>query len=122
MKQDNKNMTIEDIISAFKLTVITGSDFLQKPVKGAYASDLLSDVMGRAKEGEVWITMQTHKNIVAVASLKDISAVIIVNGGKPDEDTINAASTEGVILLSTTDSAFKVSGELYKLMERNAMV
>lgn len=122
MKQDNKNMTIEDIISALKLTVITGSDFLQKPVKGAYVSDLLSDVMGRAKEGEVWVTMQTHKNIVAVASLKDISAVIIVNGGKPDEDTITAAGTEGVILLSTTESAFKVSGELYKLMERNAMV
>lgn len=115
-------MTIEDIISALKLTVITGPDFLQKPVKGAYVSDLLSDVMGRAKEGEIWVTMQTHKNIVAVASLKDISAVIIVNGGKPDEDTITAAGMEGVILLSTTDSAFKVSGELYKLMERNAMV
>ncbi len=115
-------MTIENIISTFQLTVITGSDFLQKPVKGAYASDLLSDVMGRAKEGEVWITMQTHKNIVAVASLKEISAVIIVNGGKPDEDTISAAILEGVILLGSNNSAFKVSGELYKLMERNAMV
>jgi predicted transcriptional regulator len=115
-------MTIENIINAFQLTIITGSDFLQKPVKGAYVSDLLSDVMGRAKEGDVWVTMQTHKNIVAVASLKDISAVVIVNGGKPDEDTISAAAMEGVILLGAKDSAFKVSGEIYKLMERNAMV
>ena len=66
-----------------------------RAVKGAYASDLLSDVMGKASEGDVWITMQTHKNIIAVASLKEIAAILIVNGGKPDEDTLAAAASEG---------------------------
>jgi hypothetical protein len=115
-------MTLEDIISELQLQVFTGQDKLDHPVKGAYASDLLSDVMGRGQEGDAWITMQTHKNIVAVASLKDIAAIIIVNSGKPDEDTLAAAESEGVVLLGTSARAFVTSGKLYQIMERNAMV
>jgi hypothetical protein len=115
-------MTIENIIQELNLEIYTGADKLQRPVKGAYASDLLSDVMGRAKEGELWITMQTHKNIIAVASLKDIAAVLIVNGGKPDEDTLITAESEGVVLLGTRERAFASCGKLYKLLERDAVV
>jgi hypothetical protein len=115
-------MTIENIVRELKLEVYTGADKLQGPVKGAYASDLLSDVMGRAKEAELWITMQTHNNIVAVATLKEISAIVIVNGGKPDEDTLATAESEGVVLLGTRERSFDTCGKLYKLMERNAVV
>jgi hypothetical protein len=115
-------ITIEDIIQELTLTVYSGSGKLQNQVKGAYASDLLSDVMGRAKEGDLWITMQTHKNIIAVASLKDLSAILIVNGGQPEEETIATAESEGVVLLGTRERSFATCGKLYKMMEGNALV
>jgi predicted transcriptional regulator len=105
-----------------KAEVYAGADKLQRPVTGAYASDLLSDVMGRARESQLWITMQTHNNIIAVATLKDIAAILIVNGGKPDEDTLATAESEGVVLLGTSEGTFVTAGKIYKLLERNAMV
>jgi hypothetical protein len=78
--------------------------------------------MGKATEGDVWITMQTHRNIIAVASLKELAAILIVNGGRPEPETVATATTEGVILLGTKDRSFAACGKLYKLMERNALV
>lgn len=115
-------MTIAHIINELKLEVLTGNYKSEKRVRGAYSSDLLSDVMGKAKEGDVWITMQTHRNIIAVATLKELAAIIIVNGGRPDEDTLSAAIAEGIIVLGTNERAFSICGKLYKMMERNAMV
>ncbi|MBN1789529.1 MAG: serine kinase [Bacteroidales bacterium] len=115
-------MNIENVINELGLQVFAGADKTGRQVKGAYVSDLLSDVMGKAREGELWITMQTHKNIIAVASLKDLSAILIVNGGRPEEETIVAAEREGVILLGTGDRSFSTCGKLYKMMERDALV
>lgn len=122
MKNENVNMNLEDIINKLNLQVYTGKELLKRPVKGAYASDLLSDVMGRAKEGQVWVTMQTHKNTIAVATLKELSAVIIVNGGKPDNNTLEAAVTEGIVLLGTKEGTYSTCGKLYKILERDEMV
>jgi hypothetical protein len=115
-------MTIADLVKEFELEVFSCADKLQTPVKGAYSSDLLSDVMGKAKEGEVWITMQTHRNIIAVASLKELAAILVVNGGRPEPETVASATTEGVILLGTKERSFATCGKLYKLMERDALV
>lgn len=115
-------MRIEGIIGKLDLQVYAGRDNLLREVSGAYASDLLSDVMGRAKAGNMWITMQTHKNIVAVATLKELAAILIVNGGKPDEDTLTAAASEGIIVLGTAEGAFQTCGRLYEILERNAVV
>ena len=115
-------ITIADLVKEFEFEVFCGADKLQSPVKGAYSSDLLSDVMGKAREGEVWITMQTHRNIIAVASLKELAAILIVNGSRPEPETIATATAEGVILLGTKDRSFITCGKLYKLMERNALV
>ncbi|HLO57397.1 MAG TPA: hypothetical protein VK179_01515 [Bacteroidales bacterium] len=115
-------MNLEIIINQLNLKVLAGKENTGREVKGAYASDLLSDVMGKAREGYVWITMQTHKNIIAVASLKDIAAVIIVNGGNPDEGTLVAAAAEGVVVLGTHEAAFSTCGKLYKILERDAVV
>ena len=81
-------MKITDIITGLNLKVISGHNGLTNEITGGYVSDLLSDVMGNAKEGQVWITLQTHQNIIAVGSLKDLSAIIIVKGLIPEADTI----------------------------------
>lgn len=105
-------MKVNELIKDLSLKVY-GKANNDKEISGGYASDLLSDVMGNAKEGNVWITMQTHKNIVAVASLKDISALIISSGNVPSQETIEAADEEDVTLLGTDESSFNIIGKIY---------
>jgi predicted transcriptional regulator len=110
-------MLLKEIVQKLDLKVFTPEIDVERDVKDGYASDLLSDVMGGAKEGEIWITLQTHKNIVAVASLKDLAAIILVKGFEPDTDTKEAAVAEGIPLLGTESGAFELSGRLYNLFK-----
>ena len=110
-------LTVLEIVSQLFLTVCAGQEGLQREVKGGYTSDLLSDVMGHIEEGMLWITMQTHQNILAVATLKDASAVLIVNGTSPDDETLQKGREEAVPLLGTTRSAFEASGMIYRLVQ-----
>lgn len=81
-----------------------------------FACDLLSEVIGSAPDKSVWITVQTHKNVVAIASLRELSAVILASGHLPDEETITAANQEGVVLLSSTLNTFELAGKIYQLL------
>lgn len=109
-------MKVCDIKEKLNLTLFCGGLGLEKVVENGYVSDLLSDVMGNANEGDVWITLQTHKNIMAVASLKDIAAIILVKGLKPDEATIAHSEEDQIPILGTTMEAFELAGKLYKLL------
>ena len=68
-------MKINELITALNLTLIGGADGINKEITGGYTSDLLSDVMGNINDGNIWITLQTHKNVMAIASLRDVSGV-----------------------------------------------
>lgn len=109
-------MTVKEIVEKLNLKVLGGSEGLSNNVEGAYTSDLLSDVMGNIEDGSVWITLQTHKNVMAVASLRDTSAVILVRSYEPDIDMLEKANEEGIPVLSSTLGAFEISGKLYKLL------
>ena len=109
-------MTVKEIIEKLDLQCLNEVN-LDAEITGAYASDLLSDVMGNAHSGQVWITMQTHKNVTAIASLKDIPAVIIVRSGVPDEDMLQHAQDEDICLLVSKDPTFQVCGKLYELIK-----
>ena len=108
-------MTVKDIIEKLGLKCLNEAN-LYTEVSGAYASDLLSDVMGNARAGQVWITMQTHKNVSAIASLKDIPAVILVHGAVPDIDMLEHAREEEVCVLVSKEATFQVCGKLYALI------
>jgi hypothetical protein len=84
-----------------------------RTVTGAYTSDLLSDVMGNAKDEVVLITIQAHKNTVAVATLKDSPAIIVCNNRPIQDDMIGAVQAEGISLFVTAENQFTVSGKLY---------
>ncbi|HNR27829.1 MAG TPA: serine kinase [Bacteroidales bacterium] len=109
-------MTVKEMAAALQLRVLAGEEGLEKQIAGGYTSDLLSDVMGYADAGMVWITLQTHKNIIAIASLKELSAVVLVKGFEPDADTVALAIQEQITLLGTTEQAFEFSGRLYRLL------
>jgi len=104
------------MVNKLDLQVFSGEKGLDREISGGYMSDLLSDVMGNADEGQVWITLQTHKNVMAIASLKELAAVILVNGHKPDDDTAAQSNEEDIPLLGTSMSAFDITGKLYELI------
>ena len=111
-------MKVADIVEKLGLEICCGTAGINREIKGGYTSDLLSDVMGNAQEGNLWITLQTHKNVMAIASLKELSAVILVKGYKPEEDTVTESEAEGIPILSTTKKTFEITGEIYELLKQ----
>jgi predicted transcriptional regulator len=111
-------MKLADLITKLDLQVISGVNGFSNEVTGGYVSDLLSDVMGNSKEGNVWITLQTHQNIIAVASLKELAAIIIVKGALPDSDTIAKSEIENIPVLSSALDTFSLAGKLYELIKK----
>ena len=109
-------MTVKGIVEKIGLKIFSGEEGLGVEVTGGYTSDLLSDVMGYAKEGQLWITLQTHRNIMGIASLKELSAIILVKGFIPDKDTVAISKSEGIPILGTKMEAFELSGRLYELL------
>jgi predicted transcriptional regulator len=114
-------MKIGDIIEKLNLKIFAGTNIHDIPVTGAYTSDLLSDVMANSREGDLWITLQIHPNIIAVAGLKNHSAVILVNGREPEKDTLSKAEQENRPVLGTEDSAFMISGKIYALFQKEGI-
>ena len=110
-------MTIQEIATVLNCTLLAGESGLQNQAQGGYTSDLLSDVMGHASEGLVWITLQTHLNVMAIAGLKELAAVIIINQLPVGPEVIQRANAEGIPLLSTPLSGFECSGKLYALLQ-----
>jgi len=108
-------MKLEEICRRLSLAVRTGAKKLDVEVTGGYACDLLSYVMANAKAGDVWVTIQSHPNIVAVASLLNLAGVVITEGGQPDAGTISKAEQEGVPILTTDRTTYEIVGRLYQL-------
>jgi len=109
-------MDLAAIVKALNLKVSCGGSALNREVKGGYVGDLLSDVIANSQEGQVWITRQIHQNIVAVASLKDLAAIILVQGSEPAPDTLEKATREGIPILITADPGFEVAGKIYRMI------
>jgi hypothetical protein len=109
-------MNLDQIIRELNLTVLTQPvDFEKIIPQGGYASDLLSCVMAGACHQGIWVTLQAHGNIVAVAALLDLAAIIITEGAIPDDTTIARANSEGITLLSTPHPTFEMNGKLWEL-------
>jgi len=116
----DKTMNLQQIIDRLNLTVLTEpGDFANISPTGGYSSDLLSCVMAGAKKGYVWITLQAHLNIVAVAALNEVAAIIITENAQPDVASIAKANQQGVVLLSTSQASYEINGKLWEMGVRN---
>ncbi len=111
-------MTVQELVEKMNLTVFCGQENINREIKGGYTSDLLSDVMGFAREGQVWITLQTHKNVLAIASLKELAAILLVKGNKPEDDMLEQAVEEGIPVLGTDAQTFETTGKVYQLINQ----
>ena len=111
-------MKVRDVVDALHLKGLSGEKGLDNEIEGCYVSDLLSDVMGNAEMGNLWITLQTHKNVMAIASLKELSAVILVKGQTASDDTLEQSNEEGIPFLSTDAETFETAGRIYTMMHQ----
>jgi predicted transcriptional regulator len=103
---------IKEVAALLEAELLTGSTDAE--IHGCYVGDLLSDVLASAKPDVLWVTIQVHRNVVSVASMKDIPAVLITRGRKLDAQTIAEAEESGVTVLSTPLSAFDAAGKLWE--------
>jgi hypothetical protein len=108
-------MKIKDIIEKFDLKTLNEVCEPEREISGGYTGDLLSDVIANSKKDNLWITMQTHINIIAVASLKELSAIIIVMGREVDKDALAKANEEKIMVLGTVLSAYQISGKIFEI-------
>ena len=108
-------MNIGEAAKEMDGTLVAAAGAAEREIQGGYASDLLSDVMGNSREGDVWVTLQKHVNIVAVAQLNGLAGIVLVNGRKPEPDTIARAEELRVPIISTAMQAFDAIGILFSM-------
>jgi len=107
---------LSEVQNRLGLKLVTKITNLDRDVAGGYASDLLSWVMAHAKENDIWITIQSHQNIVAVASLLNLAAIIVAEGANIDDSTIQKAEQENIPIYSSDKSIYELCGILYNLL------
>lgn len=102
-------MKVKMLLEALPVKLETKQEGLDRSITGVYCGDLLSWVMSHAKEGNIWLTIQGHINIIAVASLIGIPAIIVVEGSAVDEEVISKANEEGISVFTTKKTAYEIA-------------
>ncbi len=107
-------LKVKKIIDELDLEILVEGDLTRK-IEGGYCCDLLSNVMARAEKNDIWLTLQGHQNIVAVASLTDVSAILVVEDFDVEAKTIEKAKSEEINILRSSLSAYQLAGKLFEL-------
>ncbi|MDR0396004.1 MAG: AraC family transcriptional regulator [Oscillospiraceae bacterium] len=108
-------VTLNELKDALNLTELTASPDLSRTVESGYCCDLLSWVLARGAQGMAWITVQTHMNAVAIATLLDMSCVILPDNIQPEPDTLAKAGEEGVAVFVSPDNAYAICGKMWAM-------
>ena len=107
-------MTVQQLKDQLSLTALTLPDG-EREIRGVYVGDLLSWVMGRAQSGDAWLTIMSNLNIVAVATLSDVSCIILCEGVTLEESVRSTAEAKGVNILTTEAPAYETAKLLSEL-------
>lgn len=108
-------MKLKEIVKKLNLEIKCGEHKLDNEVNKGYASDLMSDVIANTQQGDLWVTLQIHPNIIAVASMKELSGIVIINSRRPEEETVRKAEKENIPIMISKLPAFELIGKLYNL-------
>ncbi len=109
-------MILKELAGKLGITQKNKTDISSIDIPIGYIGDLLSDVLAHAQSGSLWITIQKHKNILAVATAKDLAAIVIVNGIEPEESLLSSADTMDIPVFVTPESSFVIAGKLYSIL------
>ena len=105
-------MQMQKLVDELGLRVLVGADYLNNEVSGGYVADLLSCVIAGANVGNLWITLQTHVNIVAVASLKELAGIVVAEGSVVPPATLEKAEQQGLVVLSSPEPIYETVARL----------
>lgn len=105
-------ISLREITEKLNLEAVSSTHLLNRLVTGGYAADLLSCAIKSAKKDMVWVTLQSHVNVVAVASLIELAGIVITEGNRPDPETLDRAEKEGVVLMVTPKTTYTVVAEM----------
>jgi predicted transcriptional regulator len=100
---------VSELVGTLELEVIAGAGGIDKEIAGVYICDLLSWAMANLQAGNIWITIQTHVNVLAVALLTEASCVIVPEAAEIDSQTIDKANAEEIPLLRSRLSAYDLA-------------
>lgn len=109
-------MTVQMLSEALECRIYAGEQGMDKEIDGCYICDLLSYAMSHAAKGNVWITVQTNINVIAVAVLTEVACVILPEGLAPDEIAKAKAEEEGIPVLSTKRTAYEIVTQLNRMI------
>ena len=109
-------MTVEELIGKGIFKVVVEGDDLSREVTGIFCCDLLSVAMGRAPSDSAWVTVMGNVNTIAVATLADVSCVILAEGAQADEMCLARARQQGVTLLATEEPVFEAALRVHELI------
>ncbi|MDF1516143.1 MAG: serine kinase [Anaerolineae bacterium] len=108
-------MKLNEVVNHTNLQVLAGAAFMDHEVTGGYVADLLSCVMAGAKQGDLWVTLQTHANIVAVASLLGVSGIVVAESAPVPAETLAKAEQQKVVILSSQEPVYETVSQLVAL-------
>ena len=108
-------MNVLELKDKLGLRLCGGEDGLKNQVSGCYIGDLLSLAMAKLTKGNIWITIQTNINTIAVSSLDEAGCIILAEGLSPDENAKKKADAEGIPVLSSDKSAYEIAKQLCAL-------
>ena len=109
-------MLLKDLVEGdLQLEILNKKEMdLNIQLNGCYTCDLLSQVLAKARGKSIWVTIQNHLNIIGVASMLELKAIIICESREVPEDVIIKADEEGIVVLSYPTSAYEIGGMLYE--------
>jgi len=120
MRGGGCNMKVKELFDRFDVQVIAGEKGLNRLINDGYCGDLLSDVMANAPQGCIWLTVQGHQNVVAIAVLKEMAAIVLTGGHKADPETVERAGVEEIPILAWEGSAYDLAGRMHAAGVRNS--
>ncbi len=109
-------MNVSDLIEKLDLNILTNKDYRDRKIDGCYIGDLLSWVMGRANSGDVWITIMSNVNIIAVASLTDCACIVLAEETNIESEIIKKADSQDVIILSSDKTSYELAVAVNELL------
>lgn len=112
-------MKVKDLLKEDDFSLIAGERGIEKELQGVYIGDLLSWVMAHLQENEVWVTIQSHINVIAVGVLNDASCILLAEGVNLDEDARKKADQESLPVLMSHMSAYELAIKINELMKEN---
>ena len=108
-------MTVKDLIERLNLTIMVEGE-LDREVTDCYIGDLLSWVMGRAPMDSAWLTVMGNINSIAVATLADVSCIVLVENAALDAEARKKAEIHGVTILQTEDNSYRLAVKISGLL------